>query len=53
MLKRTEFYMSTGISAREFPKNREPKFFFDSHLNPATSYSPGPFPAKYHQRYEA
>ena len=27
-----------------------PRFLF---LNPATSYSPGPFPAKYHQRAEA
>ena len=28
-------------------------YFPASFLNPATSYSPGPFPAKYHQRAEA
>ena len=29
------------------------KHITTNHLNPATTYSPGPFPAKYHQRAEA
>ena len=40
------------------PKERKEREFFLSEelpriLDPATSYSPGPFPAKYHQRVEA
>ena len=46
------------------PEKRSPAAFFmdkkkdspqavQKELNPATTYSPGPLPAKYHQRAEA
>ena len=45
-----ECYMSTGFLPRFFSEKSGTEVSFSSLWNPATSYSPGPFPAKYHQR---
>ena len=56
-LEPTTTRLTAECSAIELLRNigygKELPSFPVSFLNPATSYSPGPFPAKYHQRVEA
>ena len=56
-LEPTTTRLTAECSAIELLRNighgKVPSYFPASFLNPATSYSPGPFPAKYHQRAEA
>ena len=45
--------MYSGSSFYEQKKKDIPSWNVQKELNPATTYSPGPLPAKYHQRAEA